>query len=155
MRLQEIVEQLIACGFECKAGPLEKNVAFINLMQLALVENIFAKEAKAMANALAQKIASNAGDRCTVCGTDRWDLTAGLCAKCRDDLGFHPDLQPCPFCGERKNIRLFNRHGMNFISCNICHASGPALPIEISAYEHWNNREHEVWLKEMLKAERD
>lgn len=106
-----------------------------------------------MTNALVQKIASNAGDHCAVCGTDRWDLTAGLCARCRDDLGLHPDLQPCPFCGERKNIRLYNRHGMNFISCDGCHARGPELPIEISAYEHWNNRDYEVWLRELLGSE--
>jgi hypothetical protein len=35
MTLQEIVEQLRACGFECEAGPLENNVAFQELVRLA------------------------------------------------------------------------------------------------------------------------
>lgn len=35
MDLRKIVEQLEACGFECEAGPLENNVAFIALKELA------------------------------------------------------------------------------------------------------------------------
>jgi hypothetical protein len=35
MTLKEIVEQLRSCGFECEAGPLENNVAFIALEKRA------------------------------------------------------------------------------------------------------------------------
>ncbi|KAA0941611.1 hypothetical protein FQ087_20865 [Sporosarcina sp. ANT_H38] len=35
MNLKEIVEQLQKCGFECEAGPLENNTAFIELKELA------------------------------------------------------------------------------------------------------------------------
>ena len=35
MTLKEIVEQLELCGFECEAGPLENNVAFIELKEMA------------------------------------------------------------------------------------------------------------------------
>lgn len=35
MELKEIVEQLESCGFECVAGPLENNTAFIALKELA------------------------------------------------------------------------------------------------------------------------
>lgn len=35
MKLKEIVEQLKACGYQCEAGPLENNVAFIALEQRA------------------------------------------------------------------------------------------------------------------------
>lgn len=31
MNLKEIVEQLESCNYECEAGPLENNVAFIEL----------------------------------------------------------------------------------------------------------------------------
>jgi hypothetical protein len=31
MTLKEIVEQLKSCRYECEAGPLENNVAFIEL----------------------------------------------------------------------------------------------------------------------------
>ncbi|MED3571951.1 hypothetical protein [Cytobacillus praedii] len=34
-RLKEIVEQLKSCGFSCEAGPLENNIAFIELQELA------------------------------------------------------------------------------------------------------------------------
>jgi len=33
--LAEIVAQLASCGYECEAGPLEKNVAFIELQRMA------------------------------------------------------------------------------------------------------------------------
>lgn len=33
--LKEIVEQLKACNYECEAGPLENNVAFQKLEELA------------------------------------------------------------------------------------------------------------------------
>lgn len=33
--LNEIVEQLKSCGYECEAGPLENNVAFQKLAELA------------------------------------------------------------------------------------------------------------------------
>lgn len=35
MTLQEIIEQLEACGYECEAGPLENNVAWQELKQKA------------------------------------------------------------------------------------------------------------------------
>ena len=35
MNLKEIVTQLRACGYECVAGPIENNVAFIELERLA------------------------------------------------------------------------------------------------------------------------
>lgn len=35
MTIKEIVEQLKSCGYECQAGPLENNVAFIELEKLA------------------------------------------------------------------------------------------------------------------------
>lgn len=35
MELNEIVEQLEKCGFECEAGTLENNTAFIALKELA------------------------------------------------------------------------------------------------------------------------
>lgn len=35
MKLSEIVDQLKACGFECEAGPLVNNVAFIELKKIA------------------------------------------------------------------------------------------------------------------------
>ncbi|MED4411023.1 MULTISPECIES: hypothetical protein [Bacillus subtilis group] len=35
MKLSEIVDQLKACGFECEAGPLENNVAFVELEKIA------------------------------------------------------------------------------------------------------------------------
>lgn len=34
-KLKEIVEQLESCKYECQAGPLENNVAFIELKELA------------------------------------------------------------------------------------------------------------------------
>lgn len=34
MTLQEIIEQLESCHYECEAGPLENNVAWIELKQL-------------------------------------------------------------------------------------------------------------------------
>jgi hypothetical protein len=40
MTLQEIVDQLKGCGFTCEAGPLENNVAFIALEELARKEEI-------------------------------------------------------------------------------------------------------------------
>ncbi len=39
MNLNEIVEQLERCGFECEAGPLENNTAFIALKELAESED--------------------------------------------------------------------------------------------------------------------
>lgn len=38
MELKEIVEQLEACGFECEAGPLENNTAFVELKKRAEFE---------------------------------------------------------------------------------------------------------------------
>lgn len=35
MTLKEIVEQLKSCGYECEAGPLENNVAFMELEEMA------------------------------------------------------------------------------------------------------------------------
>lgn len=35
MSLAEIVEQLKSCNYECEAGPLENNVAFIELVRLS------------------------------------------------------------------------------------------------------------------------
>ena len=35
MTLKEIVEQLRMCGYVCEAGPLENNVAFIELVRMA------------------------------------------------------------------------------------------------------------------------
>ncbi|MEC1351687.1 hypothetical protein [Bacillus licheniformis] len=35
MKLSEIVDQLMGCGFECEAGPLENNVAFVELEKIA------------------------------------------------------------------------------------------------------------------------
>ena len=35
MTLKEIVAQLEACHYECQAGPLEMNVAFVNLKKMA------------------------------------------------------------------------------------------------------------------------
>lgn len=35
MNLQEIVEQLQSCNYECEAGALENNVAFIELRRIA------------------------------------------------------------------------------------------------------------------------
>jgi hypothetical protein len=35
MTLREIVEQLQSCNYECEAGPLENNVAFVDLQRLA------------------------------------------------------------------------------------------------------------------------
>nr|WP_306292000.1 DUF2829 domain-containing protein [Bacillus sonorensis] len=35
MKLNEIVDQLKDCGFECEAGPLENNVAFVELEKIA------------------------------------------------------------------------------------------------------------------------
>lgn len=34
-QLKAIVEKLKSCGYECVAGPLENNVAFIELEELA------------------------------------------------------------------------------------------------------------------------
>lgn len=36
--LQSIVEQLRSCKYECEAGPLELNTAFIELVNLANME---------------------------------------------------------------------------------------------------------------------
>lgn len=38
MNLKEIVEQLEMCGFECEAGPLENNTAFVALKELVELE---------------------------------------------------------------------------------------------------------------------
>lgn len=38
MNLKEIVEQLEKCGFECEAGPLENNTAFVELKEPAELE---------------------------------------------------------------------------------------------------------------------
>lgn len=35
MTISEIVEQLETCGYKCEAGPLENNVAFLELKQKA------------------------------------------------------------------------------------------------------------------------
>jgi hypothetical protein len=35
MTLAEIIEQLEACGYECEAGPLENNVAWQELKEIA------------------------------------------------------------------------------------------------------------------------
>lgn len=35
MNIQEIVKQLEWCGYTCEAGPLENNVAFIELKEIA------------------------------------------------------------------------------------------------------------------------
>lgn len=35
MSLKEIVEQLKSCGYECQGGPLENNIAFIKLKEMA------------------------------------------------------------------------------------------------------------------------
>jgi hypothetical protein len=35
MTLQEIIEQLESCHYECEAGTLENNVAFIELKRIA------------------------------------------------------------------------------------------------------------------------
>lgn len=35
MTLIEIIEQLRLCGYECEAGPLENNVAFIELEKMS------------------------------------------------------------------------------------------------------------------------
>ncbi|MCY8345038.1 hypothetical protein MOC74_06080 [Bacillus haynesii] len=35
MKLNKIVQQLKGCGFECEAGPLENNVAYIQLEKFA------------------------------------------------------------------------------------------------------------------------
>lgn len=44
-RLRAIVEQLESCGYECVAGKLELNTAFIELKEIAhCVEAIYAKE---------------------------------------------------------------------------------------------------------------
>ncbi|MCV4329227.1 hypothetical protein ACWGRE_07625 [Bacillus velezensis] len=37
--LKEIVEQLKVCRYECEAGPLENNIAFQKLAELAGVED--------------------------------------------------------------------------------------------------------------------
>lgn len=39
MNLKQIVEQLESCNFECEAGPLENNVAFIELKRMAEFES--------------------------------------------------------------------------------------------------------------------
>ena len=38
MAMKSIVEQLEACGYECEAGPLEHNIAFRALVELASVK---------------------------------------------------------------------------------------------------------------------
>lgn len=38
MELKEIIEQLESCKFECEAGPLENNTAFIELKKRAEFE---------------------------------------------------------------------------------------------------------------------
>lgn len=38
MELKEIIEQLESCKFECQAGPLENNTAFIALKEYAELE---------------------------------------------------------------------------------------------------------------------
>lgn len=38
MKLLEIVEQLRSCNYECQAGPLETNVAFVELERLAQID---------------------------------------------------------------------------------------------------------------------
>ncbi len=47
MNLKEIVEQLEWCRFECEAGPLENNTAFIELKKLADSEEDRALQDKA------------------------------------------------------------------------------------------------------------
>lgn len=39
MTLKEIVAQLELCGYTCQAGPLENNVAFIELVKRAEAED--------------------------------------------------------------------------------------------------------------------
>lgn len=39
MTLKEIVEQLESCGYECEAGPLSNNTAFIELKERAAEED--------------------------------------------------------------------------------------------------------------------
>jgi hypothetical protein len=34
-KLKEIIEQLESCNYTCEAGPIENNVAFIELKELA------------------------------------------------------------------------------------------------------------------------
>ena len=43
MSIQEIVNQLEACNYECEAGPLENNTAFIELKKRAQFEASFMK----------------------------------------------------------------------------------------------------------------
>lgn len=38
-KIQEIVEQLEGCNYECEGGPLNMNIAFIKLKELANKEN--------------------------------------------------------------------------------------------------------------------
>jgi len=150
MNLKEIVEQLQVCDFQGEAGPLKNNVAFMTLERLARLETFFAEETHVMANALVRKIAdTSAGDHCAIYRTDQGGLTEGLCLKCRTDIGLHPDLQPCPFCGERVNLRV-DAYG---VVCCKCYASGPARPLETSAVKRWNQHEPYQWIIPIMVAE--